>query len=124
MLEHIFLNITRQRLNLVVLLLQVLFGPILVNVDARGRGGDYPNLALGKESYMVRLQDNLPLASNGNDGNLHVQVGDGVTSMRANMIIEVANPRFTVAGPHEAKLSLDGEELVVLPLEVAVQAAS
>jgi hypothetical protein len=57
-------------------------------------------------------------------GNLHVQVGEGVTFMRANMIIEVANPRFTVAGPHEAKLSLDGEELVVLPLEVAVQAAS
>ncbi|MCK4858480.1 MAG: lamin tail domain-containing protein, partial [candidate division Zixibacteria bacterium] len=74
MLEHIFLKTTRQRLNLALLLLMVLFHPIPVNVDARGRGGDYPNLALGKESYMVRLQDNLPPASNGNDGNLATAV--------------------------------------------------
>ena len=70
MFEDIFLKIAGWRLNLGILLLLVLFDPILVNVDARGRGGDYPNLALGKESYMVRLQDHLPPASNGNDGNL------------------------------------------------------
>ena len=74
MFENIFLKITRRRLSLVVLLLPVLFDPVIVNVDARGRGGDYPNLALGKESYMVRLQDNLPPASNGNDGNLATAV--------------------------------------------------
>ncbi len=52
----------------------VFLGPIIVNVYARSRGDDYPNLALGKESYMVRLQDNLPPASNGNDGNLATAV--------------------------------------------------
>lgn len=53
-------------------------------------------------------------------GQLHVNVGDTPT-MRANVIIEAANPRYTVAGPHEAKLSLDGAELVALPLEVSVR---
>jgi hypothetical protein len=66
--------INRQRLNLVFLLTLVFLDPIIVNVYARGRGGDYPNLALGKESYMVRLHDNLPPASNGNDGNLATAV--------------------------------------------------
>lgn len=53
-------------------------------------------------------------------GQLHVNVGETAT-MRANVIIEVANAQFTVAGPHEAKLSLDGTELVALPLEVSVR---
>ena len=56
-------------------------------------------------------------------GQLHVKIGD-TTTMRANVIIEVANPRFTVAGPHEAKLSLDGAELVALPLDVSVRESS
>lgn len=30
---------------------------------------EFPNLALGREAYMVRYQDDLPPASNGNDGN-------------------------------------------------------
>ena len=69
-----YLQIIRQKLNLVIPLLLVLFHPIIVNVHARGRGDNYPNLALGKEAYMVRLQDNLPPASNGNDGNLATAV--------------------------------------------------
>jgi len=73
-LENIFLMINRQRLSAVFLLILVFLGPVIVNVHARGRGGDYPNLAAGKESYMVRLQDNLPPASNGNDGNLATAV--------------------------------------------------
>ena len=57
------------------------------------------------------------------DGVLQVQFGDPPQTSRVNVIIELANPRFTVAGPHEAKLSLDGIELVALPLEVSVREA-
>lgn len=56
------------------------------------------------------------------EGNLQVQFGDPPQTSRANILIELANPLFTVAGPHEAKLSLDGAELVALPLDVTVQA--
>ena len=68
MLVSSFLQIVRQKLNLVLVLLLVFFHPGFLDADARGMGDDYPNLALDKDSYMVRLQDSLPPASNGNDG--------------------------------------------------------
>lgn len=53
---------------------------------------------------------------------LRVQFGEPSQPARANVIVDIANANFTIAGPHEAKFSLDGAELVVLPLEVTVQA--
>ena len=58
------------------------------------------------------------------EGNLQVQFGESPQVSRANVIIELANPRFTGAGPHEAKISLDNVELVTLPLEVSVREAT
>lgn len=55
---------------------------------------------------------------------LHVQINDPSQPTRANVIVELANANFTVAGPHEAKLSLDDVELVALPLEVSVRDAT
>ncbi|MDA0351057.1 MAG: hypothetical protein O3A10_02460 [Chloroflexi bacterium] len=55
------------------------------------------------------------------EAQLEVQVADPAQPTRANVIIELANPEFTVIGPHEAKLSLDGSELVALPLEVSLR---
>lgn len=57
------------------------------------------------------------------EGAMQVQFGDPPQTSRANILIELANPRFTVAGPHEAKLSLDGVELAALPLEVSLREA-
>lgn len=57
------------------------------------------------------------------EANLHIQFGDPAQMTRANVIVELANPEFHVAGPHEAKLSLDGAELFALPLEVALRGA-
>jgi len=55
------------------------------------------------------------------DGQLDVQFGEGASTARANIIIEIANAMFSSVGPHEAKLSLGSEEIAVLPLEVVLQ---
>lgn len=52
---------------------------------------------------------------------LDVKIADPSQGTRANVMIELSNPQFTVAGPHEAKVSLDGLELFALPLEVSVR---
>ena len=54
-------------------------------------------------------------------GQLNVQVGEGMGGTRANIIIEIANAMFSSAGPHEAKLTISGQEVTVLPLEVVLQ---
>jgi uncharacterized protein DUF6941 len=54
-------------------------------------------------------------------GQLNVQLTEGAGGTRANMIIEIANAQFKSVGPHEAKLSIGGGEVAVLPLEVVLQ---
>jgi len=54
-------------------------------------------------------------------GELNVQLGEGAGAARANIIIEIANAMFSSIGPHEAKLSIGGQEVAVLPLEVELQ---
>ena len=54
-------------------------------------------------------------------GQLNVQMAEGAGGTRANMIIEIANAQFKSVGPHEAKLSIGGGEVAVLPLEVVLQ---
>lgn len=54
-------------------------------------------------------------------GEMQVQVEDEANGTRANMIIEIANAQFSSVGPHEAKLTMDGTELLALPLEVIVR---
>ena len=44
-------------------------GVLISHVEVQAQETQPVNVALGKESYMVRLQDNLPPASYGNDGN-------------------------------------------------------
>lgn len=56
-------------------------------------------------------------------GQLNVQMAEGAGGTRANMIIEIANAEFKSVGPHEAKLSIGGGEVAVLPLEVVLQPA-
>ena len=56
-------------------------------------------------------------------GQLNVQMGEGAGGARANIIIEIANATFSSMGPHEAKLSIGGDEVTVLPLEVMLQPA-
>lgn len=55
------------------------------------------------------------------EAQLQIQVADPSQGARANVMIELANPRFTIVGPHEAKVSLDAVELFALPLEVSVR---
>ena len=52
---------------------------------------------------------------------MNIQLSEPAQASRANVLIELANPRFTVVGPHEAKASLDGVELFALPLEVTIR---
>jgi hypothetical protein len=54
-------------------------------------------------------------------GQLNVQMGESGSGARASLIIEIANATFRSMGPHEAKLSIGGDEVTVLPLEVILQ---
>lgn len=47
---------------------------LLINVTVTAQVSQPVNVAQGKDAYMVRLQENLPPASNGNDGNLSTAV--------------------------------------------------
>ncbi|MCP5526746.1 MAG: lamin tail domain-containing protein [Verrucomicrobiales bacterium] len=53
---------------------------------------EFPNLALGREAYMVRYQDNLPPASNGNDGNPATEVLTTDKSVDAYWEVDLGEP--------------------------------
>ena len=76
----------------------------------------------GEQAFVIQLigpdgSDVAPMVQ----GQLNVQMAEGAGGTRANMIIEIANAQFSSVGPHEAKLSLGGDEVAVLPLEVMLQ---
>ena len=76
----------------------------------------------GDQSFVIELvgpdgREVAPMVQ----GQLNVQMGEGAGGARANIIIEIANALFSSMGPHEAKLSIGGSEVAVLPLEVVLQ---
>ncbi len=53
-------------------------------------------------------------------GEFKVRADEASGISRANIIVQIANAKFTTAGPHEAKLTVGGAEVVALPLEVVL----
>ena len=53
-------------------------------------------------------------------GQLTVTAGEGATSVRVNLLIDVVNAEFRSPGPHELTLAIGGTAAVVLPLDVAL----
>ncbi len=76
----------------------------------------------GDHEFRIELMgpDGAPVAP-AVQAQLHIQIADPSAATRANVMIELTNPQFTVVGPHEAKVALDGVELFALPLEVSLR---
>jgi hypothetical protein len=51
-------------------------------------------------------------------GELHVAIPPSATHAKANLLIDLVGPEFASYGPHEATLTVDGSDVVTLPLEV------
>lgn len=56
-------------------------------------------------------------------GELGVHITDSAAGARVNVLIDVLNAEFRTHGPHELTLTVDGTNLVVLPLDVALTSA-
>lgn len=84
----------------------------------------FPATEQGVHPFELRLVDadgqdvSTPVA-----GELSVNVSDEATAARVNILIDVLNAEFRAPGPHELTLSIDGRNLVVLPLDVALAPA-
>jgi hypothetical protein len=52
-------------------------------------------------------------------GEMNLQLGEGTTTARANLLVDLVNLEFTTYGPHEVVVLINGDEMVNLPLEVA-----
>ncbi len=52
-------------------------------------------------------------------GEMKLQLTEGTTRARANLLVDLVNLEFTTYGPHEVVVELDGSETVNLPLDVA-----
>ena len=51
-------------------------------------------------------------------GEMRLSMAEGATVARANLMVDVTNTEFRHYGPHEVSVTLDGEELLTMPLEV------
>jgi len=108
----------------------VLAATLCCCVEAQAQRAQAVNVALGKEAYMVRLQDNLPPAAYGNDGNLSTAVRSMSRTVDAywevdldqayalDSVVMVADDGFGDRMTHATVRLFDGNHESVFSLEL------
>jgi hypothetical protein len=75
---------------------------------------------VGDHAFTIRITD-----ADGREvgrvvnGNMNLKMAENTTLARANLLVDLMNLEFNTYGPHEAVVTIDGDEMVNLPLEVA-----
>ena len=72
----------------------------------------------GERHFVVRAVDADGHEMGHVEGDMHVHFAPEDHITGANLVVDLVNLEFTAAGPHEVTLTVDDEEVVMLPLEV------
>ena len=73
----------------------------------------------GERHFVVRAVDADGHEMGKVEGEMWVHFAPEDNQTGANLVVDLVNLEFTAAGPHEVTLTLDGEQAVMLPLEVS-----
>ena len=73
----------------------------------------------GERHFAVRAMDADGHEMGCVEGEMFVHFAPEDRMTGANLVVDLVNLEFTAAGPHEVSLTIDGEDVVMLPLEVS-----
>jgi hypothetical protein len=77
----------------------------------------------GKRHFVVRVRDgDGQVIAPEVQGEMELRLASDVPLARANMLIDLTNLEFKSWGPHEVTVTIDGDEVVNVALEVARRA--